>query len=108
MATSKEYRTVEFALWTSGEGRREEIWGKTFTNKILATVGHHMSWTIMPEDLPEESNTVKLDSALKDSDGIPAPKIEYRYSANTRDAFSSSTSRAHERLIRWLERRRPG
>jgi choline dehydrogenase-like flavoprotein len=84
------------ALWTAGEGRREEIWGDAFAPKILATVGHHMSWTIMPEDLPEESNTVTLDSALKDSDGIPAPKIRYRYSANTRRILEFNVARARE------------
>ncbi|MCH6572918.1 MAG: type II secretion system protein, partial [Proteobacteria bacterium] len=36
------------------------------------------------EDLPEEHNTVTLDPSLTDSNGIPAPKITYRVSENSR------------------------
>jgi len=35
------------------------------------------------EDLPEATNCVTLDPDLTDSDGIPAPKITYRLSANS-------------------------
>ncbi len=35
------------------------------------------------EDLPEEHNTVTLDPDLKDSNGIPAPKITYTLSENS-------------------------
>jgi choline dehydrogenase-like flavoprotein len=84
------------ALWTSGEGRREELWGAEFTKKMKSTVGHHMAWVIMPEDLPEESNSVTLDPELTDSNGIPAPKISYRYSENTRRILDFSIARAKE------------
>ena len=40
--------------------------------------------TIVTEDLPEEDNCVTLDPDLTDSDGIPAPKINYRLGENTR------------------------
>ena len=39
---------------------------------------------ICAEDLPEEHNRVTLDPELKDSDGIPAPKISYTMSENSR------------------------
>ena len=84
------------ALWTSGEGRNEEIWGNAFTRKMKETVGHHMSWVIIPEDLPDEANSVTLDPELKDSDGIPAPKIRYRYSENTRRILAFNIDRARE------------
>ncbi len=45
-----------------------------------ATIGVHRH---LCEDLPEHHNTVTLDPELMDSDGIPAPKITYRYSENS-------------------------
>src|SRR5262249_22325315 len=38
---------------------------------------------VICEDLPEERNRVTLDPALTDSNGIPAPKIDYRLSENS-------------------------
>jgi choline dehydrogenase-like flavoprotein len=38
------------------------------------------AWPAICEDLPEEHNTVTLDPVLKDSHGIPAPKIDYTMS----------------------------
>ena len=84
------------SLWTSGEGRQEEIWGEAFTRKMKSSIGHQMEWVIQPEDLPEESNTVTLDAGLKDSDGVPAPKIAYRYSDNTRRILDFGIARARE------------
>ena len=37
------------------------------------------------EDLPEEHNRVTLDPVLKDSHGIPAPRIDYTIGENTRE-----------------------
>jgi choline dehydrogenase-like flavoprotein len=50
------------------------------------------------EDLPEEHNTVTLDPALKDSNGIPAPKITYTLSANSRSMLDQAVARASEIL----------
>src|SRR3546814_19689752 len=48
------------------------------------------------EDLPEEHNRVTLDPALTDSDGIPAPKITYRLSENTRRMLAHGLERGRE------------
>ena len=40
--------------------------------------------TARAEDLPEEKNRVVLDPVLKDADGIPAPKLLYRMSENSK------------------------
>ena len=48
------------------------------------------------EDLPEESNRVTLDPELKDSDGLPAPKIRYVTSENTKRIFDFGLDRALE------------
>jgi choline dehydrogenase-like flavoprotein len=55
-------------------------------------------WGIIAEDLPEESNRVVLDAALTDSDGIPAPKVHYRLSENSRRMLEFHIARARESL----------
>ncbi len=50
------------------------------------------------EDLPEEHNTVTLDPTLKDSHGIPAPKIRYTLSENSRRMLDHSIARGIEIL----------
>ena len=50
------------------------------------------------EDLPEEHNTVTLDPVLKDSNGIPAPKIDYTLSDNSRRMLDHAVARASEIL----------
>jgi choline dehydrogenase-like flavoprotein len=50
------------------------------------------------EDLPEEHNTVTLDPHLKDANGIPAPKISYRLSENSRRMLDHSMARGTEIL----------
>jgi choline dehydrogenase-like flavoprotein len=50
------------------------------------------------EDLPEEHNTVTLDPELKDSSGIPAPKITYTLSENSRHMLDHAVTRASEIL----------
>ena len=50
------------------------------------------------EDLPEEHNRVTLDPVLKDSHGIPAPRIDYKISENTRRMMEHGIARASEIL----------
>jgi len=50
------------------------------------------------EDLPEEHNTVTLDPVLADSNGIPAPKIDYTLSENSRRMLDHAVARASEIL----------
>jgi choline dehydrogenase-like flavoprotein len=50
------------------------------------------------EDLPEPENRVTIDPDLKDSDGIPAPKINYRLSDNSTKMLAHCVARAKEVL----------
>ena len=50
------------------------------------------------EDLPEEHNRVTLDPVLKDSNGIPAPKIDYTIGDNSRRMMAHGIARAKEVL----------
>ena len=52
----------------------------------------------MIEDLPEPHNRVTLDPELCDSDGIPAPKIEYTLSDNSEKLVAFAVDRARELL----------
>ena len=53
---------------------------------------------VICEDLPEEHNRVTLDPALVDADGIPAPKVEYTLSENSRRMLEHATARGREVL----------
>jgi choline dehydrogenase-like flavoprotein len=50
------------------------------------------------EDLPEEHNRVTLDPELKDGNGIPAPKIDYTLSDNSRAMLDHAVARASDIL----------
>lgn len=50
------------------------------------------------EGLPELHNTVTLDPDLTDSHGIPAPKIDYTPSENSRNMLDYSITRGTEAL----------
>jgi choline dehydrogenase-like flavoprotein len=84
------------ARYASGERDDREIWGPEFHRKLREGIGHTLEWSIIPEDLPDEANTVTLDPTLKDSDGLPAPKITYATSDNTRRMLEFNTARAVE------------
>ncbi len=60
----------------------EDLWGSAF-HQVIRDARSAILWAANVEDLPEESNRVTLDPVLCDSDGIPAPKIHYRFSENT-------------------------
>ena len=55
--------------------------------------------TVVTEDLPEEHNCVTLDPELTDGDGIPAPRISYCLSENTRAMLKHGAERAKEALL---------
>ncbi len=73
-------------------------WGEGHQEAFAKRFDHVASVGIICEDLPEAHNTVTLDPELTDSDGIPAPKITYRYSKNSLDMLSHGMDRAEEAL----------
>jgi choline dehydrogenase-like flavoprotein len=74
------------------------IWGRAFHTEIRKRLSHSAMWGIICEDLPDEENRIVLDAALCDSDGIPAPKIIYRMSENSRRLLQFHLARAWESL----------
>lgn len=74
----------------------DTAWGNNFHVNLKASLGHTFEWGIIAEDLPDESNEVRLDTTLTDSDGIPAPRVIYRNSENTRRLIDFHIERATE------------
>ncbi len=73
-------------------------WGREH-HRIFRTLYHRrLQIGVACEDLPEEHNRVTLDPVLKDSHGIPAPKVDYTLSDNTRAMMEHGIARATEIL----------
>jgi len=78
------------------------------TQKVPWGAGHHAAYqkiwdrttSLMTicEDFPEEHNCVTLDPELTDSNGIPAPRIQYTISENTRKMLAHGQEKAIEVL----------
>lgn len=71
--------------WTARGGFRERVpWGEGHHQEMRRRLGKMIGMSIIGEDLPETHNTVTLDPELTDGHGIPAPKITYKLSENSR------------------------
>jgi choline dehydrogenase-like flavoprotein len=73
-------------------------WGRDHHRAFAERDGHLINFCVMGEDLPEEHNEVVLDAALTDSDGIPAPRVRYTLSENSRRMLAHGVERAREVL----------
>jgi choline dehydrogenase-like flavoprotein len=79
-----------------------------FTGKIPLGTGHHAAYQKLSdrivglvaicEDLPELHNRVTLDDTLKDSNGVPAPKISYTLSDNSKKMIEFALARGEEAM----------
>ena len=76
----------------------QEVWGAEHHELMARTFGRGATWAIFCEDLPEEANRVDLDPELTDGDGVPAPRIRYRYSQNSKRLAEFQMARAAESL----------
>lgn len=85
---------VETAM--AGIMKREIPYGKLHHEKFEEAFGHKIGMGIIVEDLPEETNTVTLDPELKDNRGIPAPKISYKMSENSKKMLEHGLSKGKE------------
>ena len=81
-----------------GLGAQRVPWGQKHHSAMAQRLGHSLAVGIMGEDLPEAHNRVTLDPNLMDSDGIPAPKIEYTMSENSLKMMAHGVERASELL----------
>jgi choline dehydrogenase-like flavoprotein len=74
----------------------EERFGPAYHANLKRLIGHAFDWDILVEDLPLESNRVLLSDDLRDGDGIPSPRVEYRLSDDTRANLDFQIARATE------------
>jgi choline dehydrogenase-like flavoprotein len=73
-------------------------WGQDHHRVYRGLLYRALRVGIACEDLPEAHNRVTLDPVLKDSHGIPAPRIDYTISENTRRMMDHGIARASEIL----------
>ncbi len=84
------------AVISMGAGRLP--WGKDHHRVYRTLLYRALRIGVACEDLPEEHNRVTLDPVLKDSHGIPAARIDYKISDNTRRMMDHGIARATEIL----------
>ena len=89
MGTGGPLNTVGAFPWGDNAG-----WGADFHKTVRSRFGRSIDWSIIAEDLPEEHNMVVLDPDLRDEDGIPAPKMIYRNSENTKRLMAHNVRQA--------------
>jgi choline dehydrogenase-like flavoprotein len=73
-------------------------WGAGHHSAFRRLVGRRIGLAAICEDLPEAHNRVTLDPVLKDTHGIPSPKVEYTVSENSQRMMDHGTARAKEIL----------
>ncbi|MGO9007658.1 MAG: GMC family oxidoreductase [Beijerinckiaceae bacterium] len=103
------YRGAKWSLSPSGgplglrvgyaDAPLEETWGVNFHRERARTFGRSFEWGIIAEDLPDENNQVALDPELIDSNGVPAPKVIYKTSENSRKLLDFHIERAKEAML---------
>ena len=91
-----------------GMGAAETASFGASTGRLSWGAGHHAAYqglfdrsagmVVICEDLPEEHNRVTLDPERVDADGIPAPKLSYRLSENSRRMLDHGVARGTEVL----------
>jgi choline dehydrogenase-like flavoprotein len=73
-------------------------WGRDHHRVYREMFEHRVGIGVACDDLPEEHNRVTLDPMLKDSNGIPAPRIDYTLSDNTKEMIAHGVARSKEIL----------
>ena len=69
-------------------------WGAEHHAEFERRFGDVTVLGVIGEDLPEEHNRVELDPKLTDSNGIPAPKVFYKLSTNSRNQLDDAIENA--------------
>lgn len=76
----------------------QQLWGQAIHEHVTKWLGRSAIWGITADDLPEEGNMVTLDPELTDSGGVPAPKVTYRVSENSRRILAFNVTHAEQSL----------
>jgi len=73
-------------------------WGENHHDAFANRFGKAIGIAVIGEDLPEEHNTVSLDEQLVDGSDLPAPKIDYTLSTNSRRLLDDGIANAQKVL----------
>ncbi|WP_172122016.1 GMC family oxidoreductase [Devosia sp. 919] len=73
-------------------------WGDAHHAAFEARFDHTCGFTVCAEDLADPENRISLSPTLVDSDGLPAPKMIYTLSQNSRNILDFGMARADEVL----------
>jgi choline dehydrogenase-like flavoprotein len=76
----------------------QAVWGEEHHRLVRERFGHCLTWAIFGEDLPDEANRVELHPELRDAAGLPAPRVVYSISDNSRRLLEFHVARAGESL----------
>lgn len=77
-------------------GNSTDLWGAPFQDEFSRRFGRSMSWGIICEDLPDETNEVVLDPNIVDVSGPGGVKINYATSENSNRMADFMAQRARE------------
>jgi choline dehydrogenase-like flavoprotein len=104
--TSRDFVRGYMLQFGRGPGPVGEAQSGVESGRIPWGAGHHAAMRrfahrrahvgVACDDLPEEHNRITLDPVLTDRNGIPAPRIDYTMSANTRRMMEHGIARATE------------
>jgi choline dehydrogenase-like flavoprotein len=73
-------------------------WGRAHRRAYDERFDRTITVAVIGEDLPEPGNRVDLDPVLADAHGIPAPRVTYTLSDNSRRMLAHGVARAREAL----------
>ncbi len=73
-------------------------WGEGHHEAYRRMHNHMIGMSAICEDLPEAHNRVTIDPQLVDGDGIPAPRIDYTLSENSRKMLDFAVDKGTELL----------
>jgi len=76
----------------------EMDWGDNHHKEFKKSFGNIVGFSIIAEDLPEETNFISLDKNNRDSDGLPGVSINYNVSQNSRKILDFALKRTKEVL----------
>ena len=79
-------------------GDDNPLFGESFHDEFSRRFGRSLSWGIICEDLPDESNHVALDYDKPDDSGMPGVRIVYKTGENSKRMLRFMAERARESL----------
>jgi choline dehydrogenase-like flavoprotein len=90
-----QYQRSLGPAWVANGGFANAIpWGDGHHKELEKRLGSMMGIAVIGEDLPELHNMIDLDPELTDTDGIPAPRINYTLSENSRNQLDHAIENA--------------